>query len=279
VKPATAGARWRGVTTTRAAPFTSAGRANTASGAKVRACSTTARAPRTPLEAPRASRRGRLGARRRGLAPRRVRRSGRRGRRRGRRRRPRAGALDRRPEPGWLLYPASRAARELPFCGREAPHDRSDLIEGHGVPEAAREPRPERDARRLGRVATFSGALFRLVVALVRGNDEGWGSTAIVSLFAGAAALLVAFLAIERRVHRADASARALKAARLHRRAARRLRGLGLDLRAVPLPDAVPPELPRPLALRGGTALPADHRGELLRGADRARSPSRVQAR
>jgi EmrB/QacA subfamily drug resistance transporter len=49
-------------------------------------------------------------------------------------------------------------------------------------------------------VATFSGALFLLVLALVRGNDEGWGSTLIVSLFAGAGALLAAFLAIERRV-------------------------------------------------------------------------------
>src|ERR671937_1808313 len=49
-------------------------------------------------------------------------------------------------------------------------------------------------------VASFSAALFMLVLALVRGNDEGWGSTLIVSLFAGAGALLVAFLAIERRV-------------------------------------------------------------------------------
>jgi EmrB/QacA subfamily drug resistance transporter len=49
-------------------------------------------------------------------------------------------------------------------------------------------------------VVTFSGALFMLVFALVRGNDEGWGSTLIVSLFAGAGALLAAFLAIESRV-------------------------------------------------------------------------------
>jgi EmrB/QacA subfamily drug resistance transporter len=49
-------------------------------------------------------------------------------------------------------------------------------------------------------VATFSGALLLLVLALVRGNDEGWGSTLIVSLFAGSSALLVSFLAIERRV-------------------------------------------------------------------------------
>ena len=49
-------------------------------------------------------------------------------------------------------------------------------------------------------VATFSGALFLLVLALVRGNDEGWGSAAIVFLFVGAGALLLAFIAIERRI-------------------------------------------------------------------------------
>jgi len=49
-------------------------------------------------------------------------------------------------------------------------------------------------------VASFSGGLFLLVLALVRGNDEGWGSGLIVSLFAGSAVLLAAFLAVERRV-------------------------------------------------------------------------------
>ena len=49
-------------------------------------------------------------------------------------------------------------------------------------------------------VTTFSAALFVLVLALVRGNDEGWSSTLIMSLFAAAAVLLVAFIAIERRV-------------------------------------------------------------------------------
>jgi EmrB/QacA subfamily drug resistance transporter len=49
-------------------------------------------------------------------------------------------------------------------------------------------------------VATFSAALFLLVLALVRANEEGWGSTLIVSLFAGSAALLAAFVAVERRV-------------------------------------------------------------------------------
>src|SRR6266511_3384942 len=49
-------------------------------------------------------------------------------------------------------------------------------------------------------VATFSGALFLLVLALVRGNDEGWGSALIVTLLAASAAMLVAFIAVERRV-------------------------------------------------------------------------------
>jgi EmrB/QacA subfamily drug resistance transporter len=49
-------------------------------------------------------------------------------------------------------------------------------------------------------LATFSAALFMLVLALLRGNNEGWDSGLIVGLFAGSAALLTAFIAIERRV-------------------------------------------------------------------------------
>jgi EmrB/QacA subfamily drug resistance transporter len=41
---------------------------------------------------------------------------------------------------------------------------------------------------------TFTGALFLLVFAVIRGNAEGWGSTLIVSLLAGSAVLLVAFV-------------------------------------------------------------------------------------
>jgi EmrB/QacA subfamily drug resistance transporter len=51
-----------------------------------------------------------------------------------------------------------------------------------------------------GGLVTFSSALFLLVLALVRGNEEGWGSTPIVSLFAAAVVLLVAFFVIESRV-------------------------------------------------------------------------------
>jgi EmrB/QacA subfamily drug resistance transporter len=48
-------------------------------------------------------------------------------------------------------------------------------------------------------VLTFSAALFMLVFALIRGNDEGWGSAPIVSLLIGSAVLLALFLLVERR--------------------------------------------------------------------------------
>jgi EmrB/QacA subfamily drug resistance transporter len=48
-------------------------------------------------------------------------------------------------------------------------------------------------------LVTFSGALFLLVFALIRGNTEGWGSTLILGMLIGAGVLLVAFLAVELR--------------------------------------------------------------------------------
>jgi EmrB/QacA subfamily drug resistance transporter len=48
--------------------------------------------------------------------------------------------------------------------------------------------------------ATLAGGLFLLVLALLRGNQLGWGSTEIVAELAGAAALLIAFVLVERRV-------------------------------------------------------------------------------
>jgi EmrB/QacA subfamily drug resistance transporter len=47
--------------------------------------------------------------------------------------------------------------------------------------------------------ATIVGSLFLLVLALLRGNEQGWGSTPIVLELAGAAALFIAFIAVERR--------------------------------------------------------------------------------
>ena len=51
-------------------------------------------------------------------------------------------------------------------------------------------------------LVTFSGALFTLVLALIKGNDKGWGSTEIVSLLAGSAVLMTIFLIAELRQER-----------------------------------------------------------------------------
>jgi EmrB/QacA subfamily drug resistance transporter len=47
---------------------------------------------------------------------------------------------------------------------------------------------------------TFSAALFMFVFALIRGNDEGWGSALIVGLFVASALALAVFVVIERRI-------------------------------------------------------------------------------
>jgi len=49
-------------------------------------------------------------------------------------------------------------------------------------------------------LVTFSGGLFLLVFALIRGNPEGWGSTMIVAMLTAAVLLLVAFFVVEARV-------------------------------------------------------------------------------
>jgi EmrB/QacA subfamily drug resistance transporter len=48
-------------------------------------------------------------------------------------------------------------------------------------------------------LVTFSSALFLLIFGLIRGNPEGWGSPLILACLIGAAVLLAAFIAIERR--------------------------------------------------------------------------------
>ncbi len=62
------------------------------------------------------------------------------------------------------------------------------------------ESRDEHAARLdLPGVGAFSGGLFLLIFALVRGNAEGWGSALITGLLIGGAVLLAAFVAIEAR--------------------------------------------------------------------------------
>jgi EmrB/QacA subfamily drug resistance transporter len=48
-------------------------------------------------------------------------------------------------------------------------------------------------------LVTFSGSLFLLVYALIKGNEDGWGSTKILSMLIAAAVLLAAFLIAESR--------------------------------------------------------------------------------
>jgi EmrB/QacA subfamily drug resistance transporter len=57
----------------------------------------------------------------------------------------------------------------------------------------------ERNQRRIDWIGfvSFSVALFLLVLALVRGNDDGWGSTQIVAGLIGSAFLLAVFLVAE----------------------------------------------------------------------------------
>ena len=49
---------------------------------------------------------------------------------------------------------------------------------------------------------TFSGSLFLLVFALIKGNDDGWGSTHIVSFLIASAVLIVLFVIVEHRQQR-----------------------------------------------------------------------------
>jgi EmrB/QacA subfamily drug resistance transporter len=46
-------------------------------------------------------------------------------------------------------------------------------------------------------LVTFSASLFLLVLALVEGNEKGWGSTEILGMLIAAAVLLIAFVAFE----------------------------------------------------------------------------------
>jgi predicted MFS family arabinose efflux permease len=62
----------------------------------------------------------------------------------------------------------------------------------------SRDPSP-RAIDRIGQ-ATLTGGLFLLVLALLRGNHEGWGSTRIIAELVGAVVLLALFVVTESRV-------------------------------------------------------------------------------
>jgi EmrB/QacA subfamily drug resistance transporter len=51
-------------------------------------------------------------------------------------------------------------------------------------------------------LTSFSAAIFMLIFALIRGNEEGWSSPLIIGLLSGGAALIVAFVVVELRQER-----------------------------------------------------------------------------
>ena len=85
-----------------------------------------------------------------------------------------------------------------------------------------------------------TAGLFLLVLALLRGNEDGWGST-IDRRRARRRGRPAGRVRRDRGARRgADAPARALPQPVVHRRADRGVRDLGVVLRGVPLHDAVP---------------------------------------
>ena len=127
-------------------------------------------------------------------------------------------------------------------------------------------------------VATFSGALFMLVLALLRGNDEGWGSTWIVSLLVGAAVLLVAFVLIER-ASRSRCFPSACSGGRPSRACRSRPSRSRVRCSRCSSTSRSTSRTTSTLAARGRRALPAGHSRELLRGAACGALLSRVPAR
>ncbi len=73
------------------------------------------------------------------------------------------------------------------------------LVAG-GVPES-RDPSAKGRPDFAGLVA-IAGSMTMVLLALFRGNEEGWGSPFILSLFAGSALLLLVFILIEARIAR-----------------------------------------------------------------------------
>jgi EmrB/QacA subfamily drug resistance transporter len=72
------------------------------------------------------------------------------------------------------------------------------LVGSYAWLRESRDPSP-RAIDRIGQ-ATLTGGLFLLVLALLRGNQDGWGSTRIVAELVGAAVLLALFAVTESRV-------------------------------------------------------------------------------
>src|SRR5205823_2162500 len=84
----------------------------------------------------------------------------------------------------WIFFVNLPIGVALVFFGWRALHESSD--EAHGGIDVPG-------------LLTLSGGLFALVLALLRGNDWGWSSGRELALYGLAAALLLAFVAVESR--------------------------------------------------------------------------------
>ena len=135
--------------------------------------------------------------------------------------------------------------------------------------------------------AAVGGGLLLLVLGLLRGNEDGWGSPVILAELAAAGLLLAAFVAIESRVKEPMLPLEPLPEQGVRRGAGRGVLDLRVVLRDLPLHHAVPPEDPGPVADRGGACVPALHGTDLLRvGGERVsareglrRCPDRLRPR
>ena len=131
---------------------------------------------------------------------------------------------------------------------------------------------------------TLIGGLFLLVLALLRGNEDGWGSTGIVAALVGAAVLLIAFVVVEGRSREPMLPLRLMRQRRFAGAAGGGVRDRVVVLRGVPLPHPLPADGPRHVADPDRPRLPSRHvpglrrlrddgavRGEVTR---RPRSPA-----
>jgi hypothetical protein len=109
----------------------------------------------------------------------------------------RHGRLRRRGRPARRRI-ADRDARLAVDLLHQPPHRPRDARR-HVAARSGAIPAHRRDDR-LASVVLWTSALFLLVFALIRGNDEGWSSPQIVGLLAGSAVLFVAFALVERAI-------------------------------------------------------------------------------
>ena len=150
-----------------------------------------------------------------------------------------------------LHQPADRRGGDLPLDHAAGATPRTRMPRAWTGPAWSRSP----------------AGLFLLVLALIRGNDAGWGSTQIVAELVGSRGAAAAVRGGRGAPEAADARPHAVPQAHLQRRRDRRLRRVGLAVRHVPLHHALLPERPRLHAGADRPALPAADRGRVLRRA------------